>query len=248
MALAAPFRKGELPAPFRHITPGNEGRQRKMKEQKANLVDPVQKDQAQDEQQKQIDEVKAMSIEGLSLEDFQPVPITAARQPHPFEGYPQQKIQIGTWKDKGVEKPLIVLKAGIVALNPKEYVHQDPSGKGVSSTVNGKEIFVDFKTLHNRIVRDQNGQNIEVLFSRDILLGDGKKISRCAYCPDHTARAQIIFAVDKKTGKIVVDRRYVLADVEQVSRLRRVFESYHYQQTQSERLAQKFDAEPESKA
>jgi hypothetical protein len=214
------------------------------KGQKANLVDPV----AEDQQQAQVDEIKTMSIEGLSLEDFQPVPITAARQPHPFEGYPQQKIRIGTWIDKGKEVPLIVSKTALIALNPKEYVHQDPSGKNVSLTVKGQETFVDYKTLHNRIVRDQNGNNIEVIFSRDVLLGDGRKITRCAYCPDHTARAQIIFAIDRKTGKITVDRRYVLADGEQVSRLRRVFEMYHYQQTQSERLAQKFDAEPESAA
>lgn len=219
-----------------------------MKEQKANLTDPVAEGQAQDEQQRQADEIKVMSIEGLSLEDFQPVPVTAARQPHPFEGYPQKKIQIGTWLDKGKVKPLIVSKTALVALNPKEYVHQDPSGKNVSLTVNGQETFVDFKTLHNRIVRDQNGNNIEVLFSREISLGDGKKITRCAYCPDHTARAQIIFTIDRKTGKVVVDRRYVLADVEQVSRLQRVFQAHHYQQTQSERLAQKFDAEPESAA
>jgi hypothetical protein len=220
------------------------------REQKANLVDPVAEGQQEDEAAAQAKEIEAMSIEGLSLEDFQPVPVTAARQPHPFEGYPQTKIQIGTYQEKGKKEPtpLIVIKAGLIALNPKEYVHQDPSGKNVSLTVNGQETFVDFKTLHNRIVRDQNGKSIEVIFSREIALGDGKKITRCAYCPDHTARAQIIFSVDRKTGKVVVDRRYVLADSGQVSRLRRVFEMYHYQQTQSERLAQKFDAEPESAA
>jgi hypothetical protein len=215
-------------------------------QKRGSLVDPVTDERG--EAAGQENEIKAMSIEGLSLEDFQPVPVTAARQPHPFEGYPQQKIQIGTWKDKGKELPLIVSKTALVALNPKEYVHQDPSGNKVSSIVNGQETFVDYKTLHARVVRDQNGKSIEVIFSRDINLGDGRKITRCAYCPDHTARAQIIFGVDRKTGKITVDRRYVLADVEQVGRLRRLFEMYHYQQTQSERLAQKFDAEPESAA
>jgi hypothetical protein len=221
-----------------------------MKVQKANLVDPVGEDQAQDGQQSKVNEVQTMSIEGLSLDDFQPIPVTAARQPHPFEGYPQKKIQIGTYQEKGKKEPtpLIVSKTALIALNPKEYVHQDPSGKGRSQIVNGQETFVDFKTLHNRIVRDQNGNNIEVLFSREINLGDGKKITRCAYCPDHTARAQIVYMIDKKTGKTVVDRRYVLADGEQAGRLLRVFQNYHYQQTQTERSATKFDAEPESKA
>jgi hypothetical protein len=73
-------------------------------------------------------------------------------------------------------------------------------------------------------------------------------MSRVALCPDHTARAQIIFTVNRRTGKIEVDPRYVLADIEQVGRLRKLFEMFHYQQTQSERLAQKFEAEPESAA
>jgi hypothetical protein len=215
------------------------------KEQKANLVDPVMDGQ---EQQGLEREVQAMNIEGLNLDDFQPVPVTAARQPHPFEGYPQQKIQIGTWKVNGKEAPLMISKTHIIALSPKEYVHQDPSGKNVSLVVGGKETFVDYKTFHNRIVRDQNGKNITVIFDRDIILASGKTMARVAICPDHTARAQIIFGVDKKTGKVTVDRRYVLADVDQVGRLRRLFEMYHYQQTQSERLAQKFDAEQESAA
>ncbi|HSW65040.1 MAG TPA: hypothetical protein VLH56_17275 [Dissulfurispiraceae bacterium] len=215
-------------------------------QKKGSLVDPVA--DGQSEAAGQESEIRAMSIDGLNLDDFQPVPVTAARAPHPFEGYPQQKIQIGTWVDRGKEKPLVVSKTALVALNPKEYVHQDPSGNRVSSVVGGQETFVDYKTLHARVVRDQNGRSIEVIFSREINLGDGRKITRCAYCPDHTARAQIIFGVDKKTGKITVDRRYVLADVEQVGRLRRLFEMYHYQQTQSERLAQKFDNEQESAA
>jgi hypothetical protein len=69
-----------------------------------------------------------------------------------------------------------------------------------------------------------------------------------AICRDHTARAQIVFSVDMKTGKVNVDKRYVLADIEQVGRLRRLFEMFHFQQTQSERLAKKFDEEPESKS
>lgn len=215
-------------------------------EKRAKLTDPVADGQEQQEQDEQADQVKTLSMEALSLDDFQPVPISAARQPHPFEGYPQKKIKIGTWQDKGKEKDLIVSATHIVALNPKQYVHQDPSGKGITQISEGKERIVDLKTLHNRIVRDQTGHSIEVIFSRDILLGNGKKMSRCAYCPDHTARAQLIFKVNKKTGKIEVDDRYVLADIEQVGRLRRLFEMFHYQQTQSERLAQKFDAEPES--
>jgi hypothetical protein len=216
--------------------------------EKAKLVDPVADYQEQQEQDEQAEQVKALSIEALSLDDFQPVPITAARQPHPFEGYPQKKMKIGTHKVKGKETDLIVSATHIVALNPKQYVHQDPSGKGVTIVSGGKEKIVDLATFHNRIVRDQNGRNIDVSFGIDIMLSNGRMMTRCAYCPDHTARAQIIFKVNRKTGKIEVDDRYVLADLEQVGRLRRLFEMFFFQQTQSERLAQKFDAEPESQA
>ena len=218
------------------------------REKEANLIDPVAQGQKQMESETQDEELRALSIEALHLEDFQPIPVSGARQPHPFEGYPQKKIKIGTYKDKGKEADLIVNASSIVALNPKEYVHQDPSGKGISIMVGGKETIVDLKTVHSRIVKSETGQNLIVKFDRDIHLADGKVLSRGTICPDHTARSQLLFSVNKKTGKIEVDRRYVLADVDQVSRLRRCFEHFNYQQTQSERLAKRFDEEPESSA
>lgn len=214
---------------------------------KEGLVDPVTKGSKALEIILE-DEAKTLSIDSLTLEDFQPVPVTAATQPHPFEGYPQRKIKIGTYKDKGKDVDLIVNSTWIVALNPKEYVHQDPSGLGISINVGGKETTVDYLTSHNRIVRDERGQSLNIVFDREIILPGGQKMTRVGLCPDHTARAQIVFTVDKKTGKINVDRRYLLADAGQVSRLRRVFEMFNYQQTKSERLAAKFDQEAESKA
>jgi len=98
------------------------------------------------------------------------------------------------------------------------------------------------------LVKNENGQNLDIVFDNDILLADGKTLSRATICPDHTARAQLVFMVNKRTGRIEVDRRYVLADIDQVGRLRRCFEMFNYQQTQSERLAQKFDSEEESRA
>lgn len=217
-------------------------------DKKANLVDPVAEGQAEQEQDEQTEQVKALSLEALSLDDFQPVPITAARQPHPFEGYPQKKIKVGTYRLRQKETDLIVNATHIVALNPKQYVHQDPSGKGITITVGGKEKVVDYKTAHSRVVRNQSGRNEIVVFDRTVNLADGKKMTRCAICPDHTARSQIIFKINPKTGKIEVDNRYVLADGGQAGRLRRLFEMFFYQQTKSDRLAQKFDEEPESAA
>ena len=210
------------------------------------LTDPVT--EAQGGAESESPEEKIVTIDELSSADFQPVPVTAARQPHPFEGYPQKKIKIGTYKVKGVEKDLIVNATHIVALNPKEYVHQDPSGKGVSMVVNGQETRVDIPSSHNRIVRNQRGQSEDIVFDREIRLAGGDVMKRVAFCPDHTARSQLIYKVNPKTGKIEVDSRYVLADGGQISRLRKLFEMHHYQQTQSERLSQKFDEEPESRA
>ena len=213
------------------------------------LIDPVSEGQKEAEAQAQTEEMKALSLEALSLEDFQPIPVTAARQPHPFEGYPQKKIKVGTRKDKGgKEVDLIVNATHVVALNPKEYVHQDPSGKGITIMSAGKEKMVNLKTTHNRLVKNENGQNLDIVFDNDILLADGKTLSRATICPDHMAQAQLVFMVNKRTGRIEVDRRYVLADIDQVGRLRRCFEMFNYQQTQSERLAQKFDSEEESRA
>ena len=209
----------------------------------SKLVDPVAEDHGK---QEQADQAAALSIDALTLDDFKPVPVTAARQPHPFEGYPQKRIKIGTYKKGGRDVDFIVNATHIVALNPKEYVHQDPSGKGVTIQHEGQEKVVDYVTSHSRIVRNDAGRNEIVVFDREITLGGGATLTRCAICPDHTARAQIVFKVDRKTGKIDVDRRYVLADIDQVGRLRRLFEMFNYQQTQSERMAQRFDAEPES--
>lgn len=212
----------------------------------AALEDPVAEGQAERDEEETQRAVKG--IDELTFDDFQPIPVTASRQPHPFEGYPQRKIRIGTYKDKGVEKDLIVSATHIVALNPKVAVHQDPSGKGQTITSGGVEKTVDIPTTHNRTVKNERGQNEDIVFDRRITLAGGRTMERVALCPDHTARAQLFFRVNKRSGKIEIDDRYVLADTGQTSRLRRLFEMFHYQQTQSERLSQRFDAEPESGA
>src|SRR3989304_1384005 len=103
-----------------------------VQKQKAKLIDPVTESQQQAELDEQASEMDSLSMDALSLDDFQPVPVTAARQPHPFEGYPQPKVQIGTYKEKNQDVSLMISKTWIIAMNPKEYVHQDPSGNGVS--------------------------------------------------------------------------------------------------------------------
>jgi len=216
--------------------------------EKGQLIDPVAEGQKEAQAQTQTDEIRQLSIEALTMDDFQPLPVAASKGSHPFENYPQRKIKIGTYMEKGKEKDLIVSATHIVALNPKEYVHQDPSGKGVTIVSGGQEKIVDLKTFHNRVVMNERGQSINVVFDRDIVLGDGKVVGRATICPDHTARAQLLFTVDKKKGTVEVDRRYILADPEQANRLRQCFERFYNQQTRSERLAKQFDEAEQSAA
>jgi hypothetical protein len=206
-------------------------------------------------QKKVIDPVEDQGQEGLELEDqaimagimdgdinFHQVPEQAAKQPHPFDGYPFRKVQIGTYKDQGKEKPLMVHLSSLVMLTPGVYVHKDPSGENVSHTdpITKVETIQNLDTYHNRVVRDSRGNNTDIVFDRKITLNDGRTFDRVAIVEDHTARAQLIYQVDKKTGKVRVDRRYGVFDLNQLGRLRRVFNGFHFQQTASERAAEKF--------
>ena len=220
------------------------------------LVDPVEKDRQKQEVEETLEQMKVLDIAQLSMDDFKAVPVTAARQAHPFEGYPERKIKIGTYFDRKLKRDidLIVSATWLVALNPKEYVFQDPSGENVSmiDSQTKQEVFKTIPTSHNRIVRDydKSGQGInnDVVFDRTINLSDDQVLSRVAIVPSHSVRAQLIFRVNQKTGKIEIDNRYILADTGQVARLRKLFEMINYQQTRSERLADRFYSEPESKS
>ena len=217
-----------------------------MKDAKGRLVDPVQD---QDDEGKALEEeLVSNSQKGLDDFDFKPLPVQAAKQVHPFDGYPfPKKIKIGTYKEKGVEKDLMVCPTFLVALAPNEYVHQDISNKGVSQVSNGVERVVDFETFHNRSVVNSRGQNTDIVFDRTVTLPSGKKITRVAIIDDHLCRAQVMFSVNRRSGKVEVDTRYIILDQDQAGRLRKTFEMFNYQQTKSERLSKQFYDEPESR-
>lgn len=204
---------------------------------KGKLIDPVTDGEGQGEEV------------GIEEYDFQAIPVTASRQAHPFDGYPMSKIKIGTYKEKGQVKDLIVFRHSLVALNPREPVFQDPSGLGVTQQLkDGGERIVNLKTYHNRCVVNGRGQNEDIVFDREIELPNGKKMSRVAVVNDHLSRSQLFFKINPRTGKVEVDTRYALLDKDQANRLRDTFKMFYYQQTQSERLAARHDAEPESVA
>jgi len=109
----------------------------------------------------------------------------------------------------------------------------------------GKEKIVNINSVHNRCVVDyeNGGINIDVCFDRVIELGDGKKLERVAFVKSHSARAQIMFKLDRNGDKIQVDNRYLLLDTDQSSRLRRVFEMIVNPKIKKERLARAISGE-----
>jgi hypothetical protein len=85
---------------------------------------------------------------------------------------------------------------------------------------------------------ENGGVNTDICFDRTIDLGEGQKLERCAFVLSHSARAQIMFVLDPKSGsKIQVDTRYLLLDTKQAARLRRVFEMIVNPKIKNERLA-----------
>lgn len=203
------------------------------------LKDPADKTVKKKEEERLEDEGKTFDITNLSLEDFKPIPVEVARSPHPFDGYPLgKKVKVTDGE---------VSTTFIVGLNPKVYVHQDPSGKGVTIQMKqGKQRFeanVDLKTFHSRFVRDyeDGDKNREYVFDRILQLRNGSIY--CSVVDSHTARAQICFKIEKKTGKIQVDDRYVLPDGKQRNLLRRVFNLIHTPQARIERLSRTITGE-----
>jgi len=219
-----------------------------MAEQKPRLKDPVEADGRQQERDFLDEATASVDIANISIEDFQAVKATAAKKPHPFEGYPLGKdkdIVLGTYTEKGQEKQLITKTTYIVALAPSKYVPQDPSGKNVSMFQNGVEHHVTIPTSHSRVVRDEMGRSVDVVFDRILKMSNGEL--RYAIVPDHLSRSQLVFNVEPKTGGVQVNRDILLLDKDQVGPLRRVFNGYYYQQTQAERAAKEFDEAQESK-
>lgn len=197
-------------------------------------VDPVEKIENEE-----TDELLDASM--LTLEDFKSVPQSAAIQVSPFEGYPMEDIKIGERKVGGKVVDIITKKTFIVALAPSFFVPQDPSGLNVTvKQKSGIEKMVDIKTSHNRTVVDSMGNNNDVVFDNIFKTANGNL--RYAIVADHRARSQLIYKINIKqeSRPIQVDHRYLLLDVKQKERLRKVFASFYYQQTKSEKAADRF--------
>jgi len=199
-------------------------------------IDPVDTGNEKDEE-----DGKLLDASLLTFEDFKAIPPSAAIQASPFEGYPMEDIKLGERKVKGKMVDIITKKSFIVVLAPSFFVPQDPSGKNITiKQKSGEEIMVDIKTAHNRTVVDSMGNNNDVVFDNILVTANGNL--RYAIVADHRARSQIVYKINTKQENrpIEVDPRYLLLDVKQKERLRKVFASFYYQQTKSEKAADKF--------
>jgi hypothetical protein len=214
------------------------------------LKDPVAKKAGEIQETKDAEELKTFDISNLRLEDFQPLQQKMSSAPHPFDGYPSNMVKVGETQ-KGpnpkARKDVMMPSYAVVALSPKEAVFEDPSGNRQSIMKNGVETMVNIFAPHNRCVVDYEagGVNTDICFDRTIQIEDGKTLGRCAFIKSHSARAQVMFKLDVKGERIQIDNRYLLLDVKQASRLRRVFEMIVNPKIKNERLARAISGESE---
>ena len=199
------------------------------------LKDPVD-ETTEVQQAAEEEELKAVfDISNLKMSDFKAAALKDARPRHPFDGYPDKRVQIGTFTRDGKEQPLIVNLTHILVF--KEEVKQDPSGRKVTlgfpemKNSEGKvtrpstEKIGSIPTTHNRRAKsyEDGGLDYDCVFDRTIKLADGE-LSQCCIIQSPSVRSQIVFRYNSKTERVEHDPRYLMADPDQVARLRRVFE------------------------
>jgi hypothetical protein len=91
-------------------------------------------------------------------------------------------------------------------------VHQDPSNR-------------KHRTYHSRsilnLLQGNSAPNVSIQFAAQVETASGKFYG--ALVPDPYIRCQFIFIRDKKSGRIMVDKRYMLLDPDQKQRLKQCY-------------------------
>lgn len=187
----------------------------------AKLIDPATAAQEERGRSKEAEENAKLST--ISRKDIVTIPPKHTKAVHPFEGYPVKYAMVNgrkvnlTW-----------------AIGYKRQPAQDRSGENQSIQVLGKdrkptgeEKIVTIKSSHSRLVVDyeSGGRNTMAIFDNTFPLEDGDIIENIAICPSPSARAQICFKVEPKTGQVQINEDYFLLDGGQADRLRRVYEN-----------------------
>jgi len=208
------------------------------------LTDPVENAKEEQLEIKVEQERKAFDINNLTMRDFHVLAESFARTPGPFDGYPlKPEVDLGKAK---------ISATHVVALNPKELIIQDPSGKAhtvwtevkdkMGKTVGRKnERIVILKTYHSRVLKDGSGVNTDIVFDRSLNLADGNVVW-VSIVRDYVLRSRLMYKLTRD-GRVQVDRRYLLLDPDQAKRLRKTFEIIINPHLKIERVARAISEE-----
>jgi hypothetical protein len=201
------------------------------------LVDPVA---GQVDLKAEEEEFDSLDVSKLKVEVL---PEDAAKALKPFDGYPVKKIKIPV--PKYVNDRQVKGSDGKTVIEPKQFcltdwvlhnhlsdpIHQDPSNR-------------KHRTFHSRsildILKGNTAGNITMQFATPIETASGKFYG--ALVPDPYIRCQLIFAREKKSGRIIVDKRYMLLDPDQKNRLKQCYFSLIKPQLDMEAAADKITA------
>jgi hypothetical protein len=203
------------------------------------------------------------ALQGLGENEVVAVPARAARTPHPFQNYPLG-MDVEVYDHKRRLKPSQISRTHLIVLRVNdtvrdisnesithEFFSKDKQGRDIQLVDQDgrfrhpqveKQVTMSLETFHNRTtVHPATKEHQKWIFDR--LVKVGSRWLWCCVIPSHSARAQIVYRLNRDTKKPEVDPRYLLADQDQIDRLALMFRRVHYQQTRHERLAQSFDRE-----
>ena len=194
------------------------------------LKDPVDEQVEQDLEEKEFETLDVSKIKVEVLPD------EAAKTVHPFHGYPVKKVMIDMKETDRTGKKVIVPKKfnitdWVLHNHLSDPIHQDPSNRR-------------HRTYHSRSVLDILGgnsvPNVIMQFSTPVKTDNGTFYG--ALVPDPYIRCQLIFTREPKSGRVVVDKRYMLLDPEQSNRLKQCFYQLIKPQLDNEAAADKITA------
>jgi hypothetical protein len=189
------------------------------------LVDPATVAQEVRGEKKKMEENKKLST--ISRKDIVTIPPKHAKAVHPFEGYPVKYAMV-----EGRKINLTWL------VGYKRQPAQDRSGENQSIQLmeknkvgkfepTGEERIVTLKSPHSRVVVDyeNGGRNTMAIFDRTFPMEDGEILDNLCLVPSPSARAQICFKLEPKTGQVQINEDYFLLDGNQADVLRKVYEN-----------------------
>ena len=202
------------------------------------LEDPVE---SQGGEKTEDEEMDSLDVSKLKVEVL---PEDAAKALAPFANYPVKKVKITVpkydQKDHQVKD-----KNGKVIMEPKEFILTDwVLHNHLSDPVHQDQSNRRRKTFHSRSIKNllQGNQapNEILQFCTPVETASGEFYG--AIVPDPYIRCQLIFTREKRTGRVMVDKRYMLLDPDQKNRLKQCFFQMIQPQLDMEKAADQITA------